>query len=310
MKNINQLKVMLTLVVGLSGVGYGSESHNDSSSDRSNVEVAPENLVAAEDTEVKQIYLFGNADSDRIICMNSKGNFVAGAIPFGAVFRCFVLPTFIFDKLADANEGNTSITEYGDRHVQDSIIQQMEKQKSLLSDSQQSGSNLVLIKENKGSETENRYFFVDVVGGVNYPCEPEQFSTIYSIRISPRLFQMMMRAVFGERSNEDESVARSIYIVNNTSNRHFSLWERIKNCPLCERVRNFSLREGIEFGLWFGMYFCSAVNLATSIPGVSSSGAVLSVGTGIAIGYCVAASGLLFLSGWKMVQLVTAPPSI
>jgi hypothetical protein len=305
MKNINQLKVMLTLVLGLSGIGYGSESHNESSSDRSNVEVAPENLVEAEDTEVKQIYLFGDAGSDRIICLDNEGNFVAGAIPLGAVFRCFVLPTFLFNKLADENGGNSSITEYGDRHVQNRIIQQMEEQKSLLSDSQQSGSDLVLIKENKDSETENRHFFVDVVGGVNYPCEPEQFSTIYSIEVSPKLFKKMMRAVFGEPSNEDESVrsngnesvAHSVYRVNNTSNGNFSLWERI---------RNFSFREGMEIGLWAGTYCCSAISFAISIPGVSSSGAALLGGTGMAIGCCVAASGLLFLSGWKMVQLSNA----
>jgi hypothetical protein len=215
MKNINRIKVVLSLILGLGGVVHGS-LHEDDDFSLMDVE---ENLdplyknVGVSTVSVSpeaRRYLIGDAgytwfglfESKRFVFMNGRGEFIffpdEDLSDFLSRVKCFVLPRCLFDKIANKEVCSSMKVTYGE--IEDEIHEHIDEEKDRLCAKVNEGYPLVLrmTKEGRGGQS---FTVADGGNGEIHPSIPGGMNVrgAYCVEIPEMLYEKITHRTFRER---------------------------------------------------------------------------------------------------------------
>ncbi|MDR0740086.1 MAG: hypothetical protein LBF34_00005 [Puniceicoccales bacterium] len=162
MKNINQLKVVLPLILGLSGVVQGSSSddlRNDVEVNPSSIAIHPVQQMPVPEEE--QIYLLCDAGrdwlvfkSDRFIFVNGKGDPIffpeIELANFLRAAKCIALPRCLFKRIASQEVCSSMEATYGNSEIGDEILERANRTKSRLFNRARKGDPFMILMEEGG----------------------------------------------------------------------------------------------------------------------------------------------------------------
>ncbi|MDR1590458.1 MAG: hypothetical protein LBR92_00435 [Puniceicoccales bacterium] len=212
MKKTNQLKVVLPLIIGLSGVVQGSSNddlQDDVEVDTSAVAMHPVRQEPIPEEE--QVYLFYDAGFDWLIFSSSRFIFVDGKgepiffpemelADFLRKAKCFALPRCLFKRIASKEICSSMEATYGDSEIGDKIRKRAEREKDRLCMEPEKGHPfMILMKE--GWTNGSLFTMVDSRTDELYDSIPSEvdMKAVYRVEVSETLYKKLMSRTFGQK---------------------------------------------------------------------------------------------------------------
>ncbi|MDR2372484.1 MAG: hypothetical protein LBD60_05075 [Puniceicoccales bacterium] len=212
MKNMNQLKVMLPLILGFSGIVQGSSGddlRNDVGVGPSSVFMHPAEQVPV--PEERQVYLIYDAgrdwlifESKRFVFLNGKGDPIffpeIELADFLHAAKCVALPRCLFKRIASKEVCSSMEATYGNSEIGDEIRRRANRIKSRLFNKARKGEPFMILME-EGRANGGPFLMVDcqteksyrsILGGVD-------MKAIYRVEVSKTLYKKLITRTLGQK---------------------------------------------------------------------------------------------------------------